>query len=72
MVLDPINPPAALTKRATSSSATNINSLKRIALGAIMLSVDTVMPIKRMAVFGLALCKIMVAAIRKAAVMNRD
>jgi hypothetical protein len=72
MILDPINSPAALTKRVTSRSATNIKSLKRIALGAKMLRVEAIIPITRIVVFALALCKIIVAAIKSAAVMNRD
>jgi len=72
IVRDPINSPAALTSNKTSSSATSISNLKRINLGAMMLKVEAIIPITRIAVFGLALCKIMVAAIRKAAVIRRD
>jgi hypothetical protein len=41
-------------------------------LGAKMLKVDAMIPITRIVVFGLALCKIMVAEIRNAAVARRD
>ena len=62
----------ALTSKATSSSATNISNLKSMNLGAKMLKVDAMIPTTRIVVFGLALCRIIVAAIRNAAVMKRD
>ena len=71
-VLEPIDSPAALTRSTTSRRATNISNLKSRNLGAKMLKVDAMIPITRIVVFGLALCRIMVAAIRNAAVARRD
>ena len=69
---EPISSPAAFTNKITSSSATSINNLKRINLGAKMLRVAKIIPMTRIVVFALALFKTIVAAIRNVAAISLD
>ena len=69
---EPISSPAAFTNKITSSSATSINNLKRINLGAKILKVAAIIPITKIGVFALALFKTIVAAIRNVAAISLD